>query len=153
MNVPITSEFRRSLSEPFGVNLILLMGEPKLVQIGIDKTGDAPKFIGNEGVNVVVKFNHLDPGQQEEGNRPTQIGLAHELVHAYHFVEGICARSPTQGTSGDTGGAEEEMRTVGAGGYDGEVPSENWIRDEWGLKDRTSYSGNDFSGTTATLFM
>jgi len=33
-----------------------------------------------------------------------------------------------------------------------EVPSENWIRNEWKLERRKSYSGNNFTGTTATLF-
>jgi hypothetical protein len=44
------------------------------------------------------------------------------------------------------------MRAVGARTYKNDPPSENWIRDEWKLPERASYSGNDFSETTATLF-
>jgi len=50
------------------------------------------------------------------------------------------------------------MRAVGAGRYGsggdrwGEVPSENWIRDEWGMPERTKYSGYDFNATRETLF-
>ena len=44
------------------------------------------------------------------------------------------------------------MRAVGARAHKNGPPSENWIRDEWTLAERTSYSGNDFSETTATLF-
>ncbi len=152
VNVPITNEFRRSLSEPNGVNMTELMGNKLLVALGKRNGSNGPEFTPNTGANAVVRYDPADAGFGEEKGRPSCIALAHELVHAYHFVNGICARQPTGGTSGDQGGAEEEMRAVGALAYLKDPPSENWIREEWSLKMRTSYSGNDFTQTTATLF-
>jgi hypothetical protein len=150
VNVAITNDFRRRLCEFGAVDLGALLSNPQLVATGIAKVGEAPpRFIPNTGANVVVKYNHKDPG---EAARESFVGLAHELVHAFHFVYGLCARAPTGGAMGDHGGAEEEMRTVGALAYKDEVPSENWIRAEWDMPRRTSYSGNDFGDTTATLF-
>ncbi len=92
------------------------------------------------------------PADSGELTRPSFIGLAHELVHAYHYIYGACGRSPTGLASGNSGMAEEEMRTVGTGAYEGEVPSENWIRREWGdLHSRAKYYGYNFSETKATL--
>ena len=150
VNVAITNEFRRGLSEPGGVNVSALLTNPEIVSTGISTLGGAPEFIPNSGANVVVKYNHLDSGEEA---RESFIGLAHELIHAYHFIYGLCARSPTGGAMGDHGGAEEEMRTVGALAYKDEVPSENWIRGEWGMTLRTKYSGYDFKDTKATLFV
>jgi hypothetical protein len=123
------------------------------VALGKRKGLNGPEFIPNTGANAVVRYDPLDQGFGDERGRPGYIGLAHELVHAYHFVNGLCARQPTGGTSGNQGGAEEEMRAVGARAYKNDPPSENWIRAEWELKERTSYSGYDFSETTATLFI
>jgi hypothetical protein len=152
VNVPITNEFRRRLTEPGGVNMTELMGNPALVATSIRVGAGGREFVPNTGANAVVRYDPDDKGSGEEAGRPSFIALAHEMVHAYHFVNGLCARQPTGGTSGDQGGAEEEMRAVGARAYKDDPPSENWIRDEWSLPPRTSYSGNDFSGTTATLF-
>jgi len=152
VNVAITNDFRRNLSEPGRVNLQELMGNPDLVAKGKTHGANGPEFIPNTGANAIVRYDPDDPGFGDEKGRPSFIGLAHELVHAYHFVNGICARQPTGGTAGDQGGAEEEMRAVGARAYLKDPPSENWIRDEWGQGERKSYSGNDFSETTATLF-
>jgi Effector protein len=152
VNVPITNEFRRRLTEPGGVNMTELMGNPALVAMSIRVGSGGREFVPNTGANAVVRYDPDDKGSGEEAGRPSFIALAHEMVHAYHFVNGLCARQPTGGTSGDQGGAEEEMRAVGARAYKDDPPSENWIRDECSLPLRTSYSGNDFSGTTATLF-
>ena len=152
VNVPVTNEFRRRLTEPGGVNMTELMGNPALVAMSVRVGTGGREFVPNTGANAVVRYDPDDKGSGEEAGRPSFIALAHEMVHAYHFVNGLCARQPTGGTSGDQGGAEEEMRAVGARAYKDDPPSENWIRDECSLPLRTSYSGNDFSGTTATLF-
>lgn len=152
VNVAITNDFRRNLSEPGGVNMQDLMGNRGLVALGKRTGTSGPEFIPNTGANSVIRYDPDDPGFGDEKGRPSFIGLAHELVHAYHFLNGICARQPIGGTAGNQGGAEEEMRAVGARAYKKDPPSENWIREEWGQKERTSYSGNDFSETTATLF-
>jgi hypothetical protein len=149
----ITGDFRHRLDVFGGVDMTALLGNKNIVAKGKVGPDDKPRFVPNSGANAVVKFNPNDEGEWEDREaRGAFVALAHELVHAYHFVYGICARSPTGGTSGDQGGAEEEMRAVGALAYAKDPPHENWIRSEWGLSIRKKYSGNDFAGTTATLF-
>ena len=151
VDVPITNDFRRKLGELGGVDQNALLSNKALVAtIKISTVG--PEFVPNTGANAILRYDPDDKGFGEEAGRPSFIGLAHELVHAYHFVNGLCARAPNGSKDQDTGGAEEEMRAVGALAYKDEVPSENWIRDEWNLERRKSYSGNNFTGTTATLF-
>lgn len=149
VDVAITSDLRRGLSELGKVSLPGLLAHPSIVAT-IKVTSDGSReFVPNKiGANAVVKYNPDDKGEGGKGGG--FIGLAHELIHAYHYVYGLCARSPIGGASGDYGLAEEEMRTVGARAYKDEVPSENWIREEWKLPLRTTYSGYDFSDTTAT---
>ena len=73
--------------------------------------------------------------------RPAFIALAHELVHASHYLQGSCYRGIGDDLKpdGDSGIMEEEMRTVGFGKYANESPSENAIRVEHGLPRRDSY--------------
>jgi Effector protein len=58
---------------------------------------------------------------------PPFIGLAHELVHALHSLQGTKAK------------AEEEMKTVGLGKYVNEAICENTIRAEHKLMLRKTY--------------
>lgn len=148
VKVAITSEFRRSMMELGGVSVKDLLANPEIVSLGIKNDSGTRSFKPNTGANAIVKYNPDDKGQEA---RDSFIGLTHELIHAYHFVYGICARTPTGGTIGNQGLAEEEMRTIGTRGYQHEIPSENWIRSEWSLPDRTTYSGYDFADTVATL--
>jgi hypothetical protein len=148
---PITPEVRRNIDELGGVSVSQLITNPNIVATGIRTVSGKKEFIRNVGANVIVKMNPADPGEKGD-DRDSFIGLAHELVHCYHFVYGECARSPTGGTTGNQGGAEEEMRTIGVLAYAGEEPSENAIRAEWNMKLRTAYSGYNFKDTKATLF-
>ena len=118
VNVAITNLFRRQLGEFGAIDLNSLLTNEALAATGIRTGSDGrPEFIPNTGANVVVKYSHTDTGESGGAKRDPFIGLAHELIHAYHFVWGLCARVPTGGTRGDHGGAEEEMRTVGALAY------------------------------------
>jgi hypothetical protein len=62
------------------------------------------------------------------GKRPAFIGLAHELIHCMHNVEGV--KKP--------GYDEEERFTVGIGPYVAEIISENTIRAEHGVAARSA---------------
>ena len=126
------------------------MANSSIVQIGIDKSGDAPKFIGGAGSSALVLFNP-DIGAGPDGERPGWVALGHELIHAYHYVTGTCARPLTGSTDADSGLSEEEMQTIGTRGYAGQVPSENWLREGARVPPRTTYSGYDFSSTRCTL--
>lgn len=126
------------------------MSNPDIVQIGIDKSGAKPKFRGGPGSSALVLFNP-DIGAGPDGDRPNWVALGHELIHAFHYVTGTCARPLTGSTNADSGLSEEEMQTIGTGGYDGAVPSENWLRESAGSGKRTKYSGYDFGQTRCTL--
>jgi hypothetical protein len=126
------------------------MSNANIVQIGINKTGEKPKFVENEGACGLVLFNPDHPAGPD-GERPTWVALGHELIHAYHYVTGTCARALEGSTNMNSGCSEEEMQTIGTRGYDGQVPSENWLRASASVPDRTRYSGYDFSDTICTL--
>ena len=126
------------------------MSNDNIVQTGIDKSGPKPRFIGGAGSSALVLF---DPtvGAGPDGDRPSWVALGHELIHAYHYVTGTCARKLNGSTDTDSGLSEEEMQTIGTGGYKGQIPSENWLRESAGAVERTKYSGYDFKQTKCTL--
>jgi len=126
------------------------MSNGAIVQIGIDTTGPRRKFIGGSGSSALVLFDP-DTAAGEDGARPTWVALGHELIHAYHYVTGTCARPLAGSTNTDSGLSEEEMQTIGTGGYDGYTPSENWLRESARSPKRTKYSGYDFGSTRCTL--
>ena len=114
--------------------------------------GAIKEFVAGSGSAAIVGFNHKDNGID---GRPTFIALAHELVHAHHYLHGMCYRGIADMImdGGNTGIMEEEMRTVGFGRYSDEVPSENKVREEHGVALRASYSPNqDFSHVVPTAF-
>lgn len=99
-------------------------------------------IVPGAGTSAVVTFNPATPGSD---GRPTFIALAHELVHAHHYLHGSCYRGLGNGMydlldpKANTGMMEEEMRTVGFGPYAGEALCENSIRGEHGVPLRRSY--------------
>lgn len=105
------------------------------------------RYMAGKGSTCVVTFNPLRT-KVDNKYRPPFIGLAHELIHAYHDVHGAGYRG-YRGTLGqDSGKAEEEMRTVGLQSYADEDFTENKIRKEHGLPARPSYSGYTFDNVT-----
>ncbi|NTV95634.1 MAG: hypothetical protein HGA75_09490, partial [Thiobacillus sp.] len=77
----------------------------------------------------------------QEPNRPADVGLFHEMVHADDMMNG---RMPT--TEGNNTGpmagtpiADSELRAAGLPPYDGESYSENSYRGDRGLPERTFY--------------
>jgi hypothetical protein len=141
----ITDDDKRLKPEP-----AVWMANPNIVQVGIDKSGPKRKFIGGNGSSALVLFDP-DIAAGPDGDRPSWIALGHELVHAYHYVTGTCARALAGSTNADSGLSEEEMQTIETRGYQRQKPSENWLRDGVRLPDRTCYSGYDFANTTCTL--
>lgn len=63
------------------------------------------------------------------GARPAFIGLAHELIHCYHYTNGLAKSSY----------AEEEQFTVGLAPHAAVPICENTIRAEHGVPARTTY--------------
>ena len=80
--------------------------------------------------------------------RPAKIGLAHELIHSLHIIEGslISPDSETNhvyinsdGNSETQKVRKEELRTIGIGNTTIDGITENKIREEHGLKKRGAY--------------
>lgn len=151
----ITNESRKKV-QPVSLgddryDLDEMVSQPELIATAITEDGHPTRFIPGAGTGAVVTFNHKDMGV-ESPPRPVFVALAHELVHAYHYVSGMCYRAASGGLrdGGDTGLMEEEMRTVGCLKYKGEIPSENAIRGEHGLALRDRYSDISFDHVVAT---
>jgi hypothetical protein len=133
----------------------LQLKQPGMGQI---LTADAYALVtrGKGGTSGIARWNpaNVIPGTTIE--RPSFVSLAHELVHCLHYVEGDCYREPklTFDLTTDSGLAEEEARTTGLGPYKDvktHKPSENAIRDAFGLPLRTEYSpGNTLDHVKAT---
>jgi hypothetical protein len=82
-----------------------------------------------KGTGSAVYFNYNIDSTPDTGPRPPFIGLAHELVHAWHNLNGVAKR--------DT--KEEEFFTVGIPPYDDVKICENLIRLEHKLPIRFTY--------------
>lgn len=125
------------------LNVQQLLSNPDLVATpsGVSADGKTKNFVNAAGTGAVVTWNHKDQGLD---GRPAFVALAHELVHAFHYILGNCYRAATGMVSDgqDNGIMEEEMRTVGILKYKNETPSENAIRGEHGINPRTEYGPN-----------
>lgn len=107
--------------------------------------GDPARLPGSEGGSRAVPLNENDARggggslsicywnsnvyNTPRGARPNYIGLAHELVHCWHYLDGIAQRNP------DT----EEEYTVGLNAFAAEAICENTIRAEHGVAVRDEY--------------
>lgn len=89
---------------------------------------------------TAIKFN-ANMIETPDGRRPSWVGLAHELIHAYYNLKG---KGKSAGTIMNVNGPveQEEMATVGLGPGPHRSITENIIRGEAGLPLRTTYGGN-----------
>ncbi|WP_245942232.1 M91 family zinc metallopeptidase [Sphingomonas gilva] len=113
--------------------------------VGYDSVTNAsvgPDGKPGSGSNSTIKFNPtkttVGSGTESWQNRPTGVGLAHELVHSTHAAHGERDVTPVQNDhkpsthpSGYDHFKKEEVRTVGIPPYDNEPYSENLIRSQW----------------------
>ncbi len=85
-----------------------------------------------QGTASAIKYNP-NLMKTPDGERPPWVGLAHELCHALHNIEGVAKIRDVK---------EEEEMTVGLGDYaaDDSAIHENNIRKEHGIKKRKSYT-------------
>jgi hypothetical protein len=128
-----------------------MMANPDLIGTLVADDEGGLDFVPAAGCGAVVTFNHEDKGTD---NRPPFVALAHELVHAFHYLSGSCYRAANGGIKdgGNTGLMEEEMRTVGCEKYLGETPSENAIRQEHSIRLRTTYNDTaSFANVTRSV--
>lgn len=108
------------------------------------KPGSVIRLPGS-GMGSVVQYN---PNIEHQYNAigvmtPAFVALAHELIHAMHAISGDVTKAYSwkNATSGSSNGAIlEEARTVGLGKYANSRITENAIRHEHHLTQRTYYS-------------
>lgn len=91
--------------------------------------GNESDACNGTGTVSMVKYNQ-NTINTPDGSRPNFIGLAHELTHAWHNLNGV-AKTETM---------DEEYFTVGLNGYANVAICENTIRAEHGVALRAFYS-------------
>ena len=98
------------------------------VRVSEEKAGNG------QGSPSAIKYNP-NLMKTPDGERPPWVGLAHELCHALHNIQG------TAKVGNDLIRSEEEV-TVGLGEWaaDDKAINENNIRKEHGIKKRKSYT-------------
>jgi hypothetical protein len=112
----------------------------KWVGTNVAKRGDeALATTAGQGSITAIKYN-ANMISTPDGNRPSWIGLAHELIHAYYNLKG---KGLGSGTIMNVKGPveREEMATVGLGPGPHRSITENLIRAEHNLPLRTTYGG------------
>jgi len=113
-----------------------------------------PDMTNNFGVVGIVKFNINQGVRLDKWGFPTGennfkennfVSLAHELVHAYHLMNGTYYSGDPFATVKINNSAmrQEEDRAVGVGRFIGSKISENGIRIEHNLKLRAHYFSLD----------
>lgn len=111
---------------------------------GYQKVDDEGRvyFVPGQGQSASVSWDPTDPGPPY-ALRPSFVGLAHELIHAFLMLHGmqIADTNTTQGL------AINECQVVGLGRFSDEPFTENAIRDEHNIDRRTKYEkdGRDFA--------
>lgn len=90
---------------------------------------------------TAIKYN-ANMIDTPDGKRPSWIGLAHELIHAYYNLKGKGRPDSEEEFNVSGNVKKEEMLTVGLGAGPHRSITENQIRAEAGLALRTTYGGN-----------
>lgn len=123
----------------------------------VNMTYDPGCVTGWVGTNVAVRGSELDALDRTKGSitaikynanmisspdgaRPSWVGLAHELIHAYYNLKG---KGLPSGKLMNVHGMveQEELATVGIGPGPQRSKNENLIRAQAGLPPRTTYGG------------
>jgi hypothetical protein len=92
-------------------------------------------YVAGEGSEVTIRWHNTETVLEDGHKVAPFIILAHEMVHAYHYIHGVAWRPAGDMdtmTRDDFNLIEdhEEARTVGLGGYSNEAICENAIRRE-----------------------
>lgn len=113
---------------------------------------DAANSVKGAGSAVTIGMNpHLDsyqkPGEPEQPwmTERQKYGLYHEMVHAWHAVNGTRAQGDHDGTDVSDGSKRSmrnaEFQAMGVGPWQNEPISEATIRQQMGKEPRPHYSG------------
>jgi hypothetical protein len=113
----------------------------KWVGTNVAKRGDeAAATTRGQGAITAIKFN-ANMIETPDGKRPSWVGLAHELIHAYYNLKGKCAPAGQTQMNVNRMVEKDEMLTVGLGPGPHRGITENMIRAEANLPLRTTYGG------------
>lgn len=104
--------------------------------------------VRGEGANAVVMWNPLDKVDVDENGvatfRPGTGGepfaLGHELIHAKRFMKGNAEIPEGDRQDPSSPRGREEARAIGLGEFSDRATSENALREEHGLRLRTSHA-------------
>ena len=129
---PGASAAAMGLNDRFGVNKTVGGREMRFAG-----PGSSSKIrMHNSGLESEQIFTNLCGVQT-----PVYIALAHELIHSLHHLSGTSYREEVQAPGGAV--KREEMFTTGLGPYANTRLSENALRREVGLPERTHYTFPD----------
>ena len=95
-----------------------------------------------EGSDSYITFNPdyvTEQSKRSGENRPSFIGLAHELIHTLHNADGDVRKPDKSNPQNNRVNYDEELRTVGILFFVTGEPTENDIREEHGLPPRDEY--------------
>jgi hypothetical protein len=108
---------------------------------GTTESNDSKGRIAKLGVpvdGVIVTYDPLNANYaNNDYENPTWIVLAHELIHALHYLDGTRGEGSTDHKGKSV--LNEELRTVGLGKFANEAICENQLRKEAMLTARLQY--------------
>jgi len=128
---------------------------------------DADTHDPTKGTDNTVSWNPshntTDPADPVAGSPGSTVILGHELIHADHNATGTNANGPNDSYPGQSGSSQrgEERSTVGTGGtsvvapdgttqtvpdYSAAPPTENSLRDDFGIPRRPTYYPSTWPG-------
>lgn len=108
---------------------------------GTTESADSKGLVAGPGVavdGVSVTYDPIDARyENSDYENPTWIVLAHELIHALHYLTGT--KQEGESLHGGKSVKNEELQTVGLGKFAGAAITENRLRDEAKLTLRAQY--------------
>jgi len=137
-NSEVGGELTQSQSKKYSLNI----GDEGY----LDKVTDLVK--SNVGIKPMIYYNPLFYVFSDQNNKSwlikdkknAFISLAHEMIHAFHLLNGTSKSQGINSTYDATSTQlEEEERAIGIGKYQGSLFSENAVRIEHEISLRTSF--------------
>ncbi len=97
----------------------------------------------NIGTNVTVNFNLTNTFAGTPLERPPEVGLGHELIHALHSVTGTLVQGTRQDTAHPSTTNIFELQAIGLEEFADDTFTDNALREERGLNTRDNHNPNN----------
>lgn len=101
-------------------------------------TSDPPT--PNIGTNVTVNFNLTNTFAGTPLERPPEVGLGHELIHALHSVTGTLIQGQRQDSAHPSATNVFELQAIGLEEFADDAYTDNALREERGLNTRDNHN-------------